>query len=208
MALNNWVGIITAVQEFTGRSDLTTAKVDYFIDLAEAYFNNNLRTHEMETTNGSLTYSSGAINNPSDFLGWKRLSITSNGKTTLLQPVSYEQNEMIDDGTTDMPSRYVIRGTQTLLRPTPDSSSYTISGTYYQRIPALSDTASTNWISTNYADAYFFPVMAMAEAYVQNDMRLQTWVPLLEQAVSGIQKTDSRKNWGQMGSMTTEYPVY
>ena len=207
MALTNWVGLITAVQDFTGRADMTTAKVDYFIDLAEAYFNNNLRTHEMETTNGSFTVTAGAISNPSDFLGWKRLSITSNGATTLLSPVSYEQNEMIDDGTTGMPTRYLIRGGSTLLRPTPDAT-YTVGGTYYQKVPALSDSQSTNWISTNYSDAYFFPMMAMAEAFIQNDMRMATWVPLLEQAVAGIKKTDREKGWGQMGSMTTEYPVY
>ena len=208
MALTNWVGLISAVQDFTGRSDLSTAKVDHFIDLAEAYFNNNLRTHEMETTNGSLTHSGGAINNPSDWLGWKRLSVTSNGSTRLLGPASYEQNEMMDDGSTGTPERYIIRGTQTLLRPTPDSSSYTISGTYYQKIPALSDTQSTNWITTNYQDAYLYGSLAMAEVFLQNDPRVPLWKELFAEAIRGIRKTDREKGWGQMGSMTTEYPVY
>ena len=186
---------------------MTTAKVDYFIDLAEGYFNNNLRTHEMETTNGSLTYSAGAINNPSDLLGWKRLSVTSNGVVTLLSPVSYEQNEMMDDGSTGLPTRYLMRGTQTLLRPTPDSSSYTISGTYYQKIPALSDTASSNWISTNYSDAYLYGILAMSENFMQKENRTG-WMDLFLNAVNGIKKTNREKGWGQMGSMITEYPVY
>ena len=55
MALDSYLGLITAVKDFTGRDDMSTSKVDYFIDLTEAWLNNNLRAHDMETTNGSLT---------------------------------------------------------------------------------------------------------------------------------------------------------
>lgn len=208
MALDSYVGLIAAVQEFTQRSDISTAKVDYFIDLCENYFNNNLRTHEMETTNGTLSYSSGAITNPSDFLGWKRLSIVSNGVRSLLSPTSSEQSEMLDDGTTGIPTRYVIRGDKTLLRPTPDSSAYTIDGTYYQRVPALGASQTTNWILTNYADAYLYGSLAMTEAYVQNDPRLPVWKTLFQEAVAGLKRTNLGRNAGQVGVMTTEYPVY
>lgn len=208
MAINNYPGLIAAIQEFQGRADLTTAKVDHFIDLAENYFNSNLRTHEMETTNGSFTVSSGQISNPSDLLQWKRLTSSTGGTTKLLGPLTSEQAAMIDDGTTGEPAYYYVRGDKTLLVPTPDSAAYTIAGTYYQKIPALSDSQSANWITTNYADAYFYPVMAMAEAFIKNDMRLQVWEPLLRQAVDGIQRTSRNKGFGQVGVMVTEYPVY
>jgi hypothetical protein len=208
MALDSYVGLITAVGEFSQRSDMTTAKVDYFIDLAESYFNQNLRTHEMETTNGSFTYSSGAITNPSDFLGWKRLSVISNGQRYQLQPVAYEQNEMIDDGTTGIPRRYVVRGTSTLLRPTPDSSAYTIEGTYFQKVPALSGSVTTNWVLSNFPDAYLFGSLSMLEAYIHDDPRIPLWKQLFADAVSGIKKTDRDKGFGQVGVMTSEYPVY
>lgn len=201
----NWVTLITQVKDFAARSDLTTAYVDYFIDLAENWFNNNLRVPEMETTNGSLTYSSGAITNPSDLLSWKRLSVTSNGSTYLLKPVSYEQNEDQDDGTTGIPTRYVIRGGSTLLRPTPDSTSYTVSGTYYQRVPALSDTQSTNWIITNYQDAYVYGALAAMEGFIQNDPRIPLWKQLFAEAVAGIRNVGMNKT-EQIRTMTIEYP--
>lgn len=208
MALTNWVGLITAVQEFTGRSDMSTAKVDYFIDLTENWLNNNIRAHDMETTNGSLTYSNGAITNPTDLLQWKRLSVTSNGSTRLLQPVTQEQNEMLDDGTTGMPTRYIVRGSQTLLRPTPDSSQYTISGTYYGKVPALSDTQSTNWVITNYSDVYLYGTLAMSAAFVADDPRIPLWKQLFQEATNGLKKSDWGKGFGQMPVMSTEYPVY
>jgi hypothetical protein len=207
LALDSYLGLITAVQDFTGRSDLTTAKVDYFIDLAESYFNQNLRTHHMETTNGSLTYSSGAITNPADFLGWKHLSITSNGTKYQLQPVALEQNNLVDDGTTGLPSRYIVRGESTLLRPTPDSSGYTVEGTYYQKVPALSASQTSNWILTNYADAYLYGALAMSAAFTKDDPRISIWQQLFQMSMAGIRKTDVGKGFGQVGVMTMEYPL-
>ena len=207
MALDSYSGLITAVQDFTGRSDLTTSKVDYFIDLAENYFNNNLRVHHMETTNGSFTHTNGAISHPGDFLGWKSLSVTSNGATTQLQPATLEQNGMMDDGTTGAPRRYVVRAESTLLKPTPDSAGYTVSGTYYQRVPGLSNTVTQNWILTNYADAYLYGTLAMSEVYIQNDGRVALWKELFGEAIRGLKKTDQMKGFGQVGVMVTEYPV-
>ncbi len=209
MAINTYPGLVAAVQEFTGRSDITTAKVDHFIDLAENYFNNNLRTHEMETTNGALTVSSGLVTHPSDWLGWKNLSLTSNGTRYSLRPTSLEAREFFDPaGTTGTPTRYTVRGTSTLLIPTPDSTGYTYSGTYYQKIPALSDTQSANWILTNYSDAYLYGTLAMTEVYIQNDPRVSLWKSLFQESVSGLKQNDLSKGFGQVGVMTTEYPVY
>lgn len=207
MALTNYAGLIAAVQEFTARADLTTSKVDHFIDLAENYFNGNLRTHEMETSNSSFTVSNGVITNPSDLLQWKVLKVSVGGSPRFLQPMPESQVAMLDDGATGAPLYYSVRGGNTVLKPTPDGS-YTVSGTYYQRIPALSDSNSSNWISSNYSDAYFFPMMAMAEAFAHNDMRLQTWTPMLEQAVANVVKTSRNKGYGGQPVMTTEYPVY
>ena len=207
MALDSYLGLITAVGDFTARSDMTTAKVDYFIDLAENYFNANLRTHEMETTNGSLTYSNGAITNPADFLGWKRLTLVSSGTRYPLYPLTQEQNETVDDGTTGQPVNYIVRGTQTLLRPTPDSSSYTIDGTYYQKVPALGPSQTTNWILSNYSDAYLFGALSMTEAFIQNDPRIPLWKQLFAESIRGVVKTDQRRA-AAIGVMTPEYPVY
>lgn len=191
-----------------GRADVTTAKVDHCIDLAENWFNNNLRTHEMETTNGALTVSGGLITHPSDWLGWKHLSLTSNGTRYELRPAALEQRQFFDpDGATGTPTRYVVRGTSTLLIPTPDST-YTYSGTYYQKVPALSDSQSINWILTNYSDAYLYGTMAMSEVFIQNDSRVPMWKQLFQEAVSGLVQGDQRKGFGQVPVMVTEYPVY
>lgn len=201
----NWVTLISQVKDYLGRSDLTTAHVDYFIDNAENWLNNNLRVPEMETTNGSLTVSSGEISNPSDFLSWKRLTLSVGGTTKLLQPVSDEQGDDLTDGTQGVPFGYSMRGGKTIIRPTPDAS-YTIGGTYYQKVPALSDSASTNWVMSNYQDAYLYGALVGAEGFIQNDPRMPMWRDLFAEAARGIVK--SRRKTEQIGAMTTEYPVY
>jgi hypothetical protein len=201
----SWVGLISQVRDYLHRSDLSTAQVDYFIDNCENWLNNNLRVPEMETTNGSLTVSSGEISNPSDFLSWKRLTVASNGTTKLLAPLTDEQGDSLTDGSTGQPFGYVMRGSKTILKPTPDGN-YTVAGTYYQKVPALSDSASTNWVISNYQDAYLYGSFVGSEGFIQNDQRIGLWRELFLEAVNGIRK--ARRKTEQIGSMTTEYPVY
>lgn len=202
---SNWIGLQNQVKDYLHRSDISTAQVDYFIDNCESWLNNNLRVPEMETTNGSLTVSSGAISNPSDFLSWKRLTLVTGGKTKLLHPVTTEQAATLTDGTNDEPFGYEMRGSSTVLVPPPDGT-YTVAGTYYQKVPALSDSTSVNWVINNYQDVYLYGSLVGAEGFIVDDQRMPIWRDLFLDAARGIVK--SRRKTEQIGSMTTEYPVY
>lgn len=205
----NYLALIAEVKDYySERSDVTTARVDGFIDQVEEYLNGNIRTNEMETANGSLTYSSGQITNPSDFLGWKNVTITSNGARTQLKPINHEQANILSDGTTGAPLYYYVRGNKTLLIPTPDSSSYTISGTYYQRVPGLSASVTTNWVLDSYPSTYLYGCLVMACGFFGDDPRINTWKSYFDSAVSSIQKTQSDRNFGQVGVLRSEYPIY
>lgn len=207
MALDSYAGLKTGIADFLGRSD-TTASVDYMIDLCEAWLNENLRTHDMETTNGSMTASSGLIAHPSDFLGWKNLSVTSNGTRYQLQPLPLEGRSFYDDGNTDMPRYYTVRGGSTLLVPAPDSSTYTYEGTYYQKIPALTDAASINWVLTNHPGAYLFGSLANAESFYKDDSRIPGWKSLAQEALMGILERAKKADLGQVPVMRYQGPVY
>ena len=187
MALDTYLGLIGEVGSWTGRADMSTARVDGFIDLTETWFNKHLRAQEMETTNGTLTYSGAVITHPGDWLAWKHLYVTSNGTRYRLKPISQEQKDSLDDGTTGPPAFYHVSGGGTRLVPTPDSTAYTISGTYFQKPPALGASQSTNWILTNHPDAYLFGVLAMMEGFVIDDPRIGTWKTLFQEAIVGIE---------------------
>lgn len=203
----NYQTLITEVQDYLHRADATTARVDGWIDQVENYFNNNIRVNEMETTNGALTVSNGVITHPSDFLGWKNISYVSNGTRIKLQPTTQEQAGLNDDGTTGPPKKYYVRGGQTVLVPTPDAT-YTYSGTYYQRIPGLGSSTSTNWLINNYAETYLYGVLTMAMGFFSDDPRVNTWKQYWDVSVNGIKQAQTDRNWGQVGTMQVDYPTY
>jgi hypothetical protein len=206
MALDTYLGLVGEVGNWVGRSDMTTARVDGFIDLLESWFNKNLRVQEMETTNGTLTYSSDTITHPTDWVAWKHLHLVSGGTRYTLKPMVQESGDVFDSGATGMPMYYYVSGSATKLVPTPDSSTYTIAGTYYQKPPALGPSQSANWILTNHPDAYLFGSLAMTEGFLANDPRIGTWRQLFEEAVAGIKKTTDMQS-GQAPVMRVDINV-
>lgn len=204
----NYAALIAEVIDYSHRGDTTTARVDGWIDQVESYLNANLRVNEMETANGSLTYSNGAITHPSDFLGWKNIACTSNGTRYQLKPINHEQANLLDDGTTGMPQFYYVRGNKTVLIPTPDSSSYTFQGTYFQKIPGLSASVTTNWVIDNYPETYLYGTLVMGGGFWEDEPRISIWKNYFDAAVSNIQRTQTERNWGQVGTLRTDYPVY
>lgn len=206
MSLDTYLGLVGEVGSWLARSDMTTARVDGFIDLTEAWFNKNLRVQEMETTNGTLTYSGANITHPADWVAWKHLYVTSNGARYRLKPISQEMKDGLDDGATGPPAYYHVSGSQTKLVPTPDSTAYTISGTYFQKIPALGPSQSANWILTNHPDAYLFGALSMAEGFLQNDPRVPVWKQQFGEAVSGIKSTTDNAT-GQVLTMRVDLDV-
>ena len=64
-----------------------------------------------------------------------------------------------DDDTTDQPRYYAQVGAQFRLYPPPDAS-YSITLTYWTKVPALTSAATTNWLSLAHPDVYFHGVLA------------------------------------------------
>jgi hypothetical protein len=181
MALANYSDLLTAVAGWLNRSDLT-ATIPDFIKLAEAEFNRTLRTIEMEATS-SLTVTSGVSNLPADFLGARSIFVAN----TVLDYIT--PGEALEDDSTGTPIFYTIVDGQFVFRP---SNSTTATLYYYQSIPALTASNTTNWLMTKHPDLYLFATCAQAEVYVWNDPRLPMWKArteeLLEQINSGVTK--------------------
>jgi hypothetical protein len=204
---NNYQALIAEVQDYLHRTDATTARVDGWIDQVENYLSNNLRTNEMETTNGALTVSNGVISNPTEMLGWKNITVTNNGTRSQIKPTTHEQSNIGNDGSTGLPTHYYVRGGSTILVPTPDAT-YTYSGTYFQRIPGLSSSVTTNWVMDKYAETYLYGTLAMAGGFYEDEPRIGTWKQFFDVAVAGIQRAQTERNFGQVGVMRVDYPVY
>lgn len=185
MTITTYATLKTAIADFLNRDDLTSV-IPTFIALAEADMQRKLRHWRMETrATAQLDTQFSAI--PSDWVETIRFYLTT-GETSRLELIS--QAEMIDrkqaDGNvTGRPYYYAMTGSQFELYPVPDGQ-YTGELLYFAKIPALSDSATTNWLLTNAPDAYLYGALIHSAPYLKDDARIQVWAALYQSAIDNL----------------------
>lgn len=188
MSLDTYTNLKAELVAWTGRSDesVSAGGIDTYIDLAEAWFNRNLRVEQMVTTNGSLTVSAGgSITHPTDWLAWKQIAILNTPIQVL--PAQSEGAALNYDNSNAVgyPVMHVVRGGATQVWPAPDGT-YTYQGIYYRTIPALTGSNATNWLLTSFPDAYLFGALLMGHARMNADDRVPMWQAAFDRVIAEI----------------------
>lgn len=168
MALGTYSDLKTSIAGWLNRTDFTAVIPD-FIALAEARFNRVIRHPEMETA-GTVSATSESTALPAGFLEMRSVWREDSPDAPLDYFPPSHLRTMRASATNGDPTAYTIVGGNLILAPVPASE--TIGLYYYTKIPALSDSATTNWLLTAHPDLYLFASLAAAEVYGWNDQRL------------------------------------
>ena len=192
MALDGtYSGLKASVADWLNRADLT-AQIPDFIALAEARFNRDIRHNAMikrETTVATSDY----VALPNDWL--EHISLTVVGSTTRA-PLEYVSNEEFNrlrhKNLTGEFRYYTIQDSNIVLLPATDSTLTTLEIFYYAKIPALSDTNTSNWLLTRAPDLYLYGSLVGAEMYLQNDERLPLWASAMQTLTDGLAAESER----------------
>jgi hypothetical protein len=201
MAITNYSELQTSITKWlsrTGDTNLATLGVD-FIMLAEAKFNRGFRTRNMETAT-SLTPTAGVCTLPVDYLELRRIYIDTDTPIELeyLTPENFylKYPIMSNDGVS--PSRYyTIEGSSVILSESTTSNNIKI--LYYQKIPALSISNTTNWLLTAHPDLYLAESLSEAYDVIKNEALAQKW--LNKSMLIGQQIIESDKHGKYSGSV-------
>lgn len=182
MAITTYSELKTAVANWLNRQDLTD-RVPEFIALAEAHLNRTLRTIDMETRD-SGTSSDGTVPVPTDWLETRtlRLANPTNGQALLEYVGEEEWDHLETQGLTGTTRYYTIINGEFQVLPAP-SSTLTYILRYYAKIPALSDSNTTNWLLTKSPDLYLYSSLLAAEAYLKDDDRLPIWKSIQDEII-------------------------
>lgn len=191
MALDTYSGLLAEAASWLNREDLT-ARIPGFVALAEARFNRELRAPDMEdrdTTTATTDY----VALPSDFL--ELVSVrNANDRWRAVEYVSRETYyDKLREQLTDTTRYFTLVGNNIVLLPFAGET--TIEITYLQRIPALADDGTTNWLLDKHPDLYLYGTLAAAEAYLQNDERLPFWEGKTTQIIAAINQTGERSRY-------------
>lgn len=191
MALDTFAGLKATIADYLNRDDLTSI-IPSFISLTEAKFNRKLRTRQMvKRANGDIE--TAFFSYPADWLQTKEFQLNTTPVTRLEFVTEAYANELRSSRylSTGQPQYFSVVGTQIEFIPTPDKT-YTAELTYYAKIPALSDSNTSNWLLAYAPDLYLYGALLEASPYLKDDERLATWSTLYTNSLGDIEVADQR----------------
>lgn len=184
MPLSNYTELQASVADTLNRDDLTNAIPD-FIKLAEAQLGRDLRHWRMEDRANAVA-DAQYLALPNNFIAPIRITIPASPSYTLelVSPFQLSKLRMENSDNTGRPEYYAVVDGAFELYPTPDAD-YTVELVYYEAIPDIS-VNTTNWLLTNYPDAYLYGTLIHSSPYLQEDQRVAVWNTLYLNSVSAI----------------------
>ena len=196
----------TQIANYLNRSDLTT-QIDIFIDTTEAELNRKVRDKDM-IKRATATADGQYLTLPTDWLEVVNVEITSGDFTPLFQQ-SIESLDIFrraNDNSSGQPKYFAIVDGTLELAPIPDTS-YTLQLTYYGKISALSDSNTSNFVSTNHPDVYLYGALKQASIYLMEDDRVPMFAAQFELALEEMRMQQERAAFGQ-GSLIPRSRTY
>lgn len=202
MSLATYSDLKTSVASWLHRSDLTSVIPD-FVTLAEQRINGDLDARLQDTkTTLTCTVDDEAVTLPTDLIAIRHLSVMTDPIKTLkyATPDTFETAYPWDGS--GIPAIYSVIGSEIHLAPTPDSA-YSLDIVYKARVPALSDTNTTNWLLTTYPHVYLYAVLCESAPYLKDDGRIQVWDMKYREAIDTVNSQD----WYSGSTMTVRTDV-
>lgn len=195
MSITTYAELKSAIADFLNREDLTSV-IPTFIALAEASLNRDLRHWQMEKRS-TATFDGQYEALPSDWVETVRVKAGNYSLDLMSQADMLDKREAYEDAT-GAPQFYAHTAGQLELYPTPDGS-YSGELVYYAKIPALSDSNTSNWLLSLAPDAYLYGSLLHTAPYLKNDERVATWATLYSNAVKALNATSRAGKWGGSG---------
>lgn len=200
----NYTELKAEIQAWLAEETLLATVVDTLIDIVEAELNHDkeFRTREMNVVT-DLVVTGEYVALPDDYLSFQYLTEKAEPNNKPLEFVTPEN--LIAKGTGLGSLRfYTIVNNQVRLRAIPGSS-VTLEASYYQKIPALSDQITTNWLLGEMPQIYLYGALSHAEPYLNNEGRLILWKGLYGDARQNYLDADKQARTAA-GNLTIQMP--
>lgn len=188
----NYTGLVDSTQAWLHRSDVTDSDVDNAIYLFEKDFNTQMRMRNMEAQT-TIGITSGYLPNPSDWVQWKSIVRVQGQFKEVLLPLT-EENAVVDYGYSynSDPRGYVVTGDKTIIYPEPGSGAWTYQTVYYQGVPRLNSSATTNWLMTNYPHVYLQGVLFWASDFLVDNEKQLKYQQLVNKTLNDLKIASDR----------------
>lgn len=181
------------LKQAVGNQFTSTSIVDFLapsVAMVEADINRRVR-HRKMIQRSTAALSTRYLELPADFLAVHGLQLNES-PVVRLQFVQPEELDALKHTyqTAGQPKVYSIVGPELEVLPAPNEE-YEAELTYYKKVPALTDQATTNWLLTAHPDVYLYGTLWHVASYV-SDKRGQMWLGLYDAAIEELILDDER----------------
>jgi len=172
--ITDYASLQSQIAAWLNREDLT-AQIPVFIQFVEADINTRLRTREM-IVRATATSSAEYVQLPSNWLEAINMHIVDGQQP--LRFVTLDEADRINKLQNYTASTfYSLMNGAIELVPAPGSD-VEIEMIYYGKVPALSTTATTNWLLTKAPDLYLYGALVHASPFLMDDQRIPTFASM------------------------------
>lgn len=199
MSITTYSELQTALADWLNRADLDQQIPD-FIALAESTLNDVLRSSFM-VTSATQAITSGRASLPSDALEIVYVQVADTEDEPLEQTTP-QQLLMLRRARTRAagnPKFFAIVGRELLVTPTP-SGATSVDIDYYQKIPALSDSNTSNWLLEEAPHIYLYTALLHATPFLMDDARYQVFQNSVAQQVMNAVKSSQTLSFDDIKS--------
>lgn len=209
MSLANYSDLKTAFGTWLNRSgdSLITNNAGDFVTLCESrlnfgggepgeqFYTPPLRVRQMEGR-FTATPTDEYLALPTDFMEMREIKVNTNPETHLTYVTPQQFAEAASSQDSGTPRVYTIVGDAFRLGPNP-TADLTVELDYYQKIPALSDSNTTNWLLTACPNAYLYGSLLEAAILIPlPETDTLRFFALFQAAVKGFQRQDRMARHG------------
>ena len=197
MAITTGAELATAAASWLARADLT-ARIPEFVALAEAKFNRELRTPDMETKNATFSITGEYVAVPADFLEVRRFYLNNSTKDVLtyMDPDTMTEYFGAASGT---PKYFAVVGSNFQFGPVPDAT-YSSTLVYYTSLTTVSTGGSAvNWLLTSHPDLYLYGTLLEGAGYLHDPQTAMQWAAMYKTALDSVKSKGQRQRWGGNG---------
>lgn len=209
-----YTGLKASIADFLNRSDLTAVIPD-FIVIAEGQMMRRFVAQQRQgfqaprrmvlRSDASIIAAAEFLAVPTDFFGPIEFLLKGSPEIVLdyLDPTNFQQWKEANALSSLAPRYYTVVNGEFQIYPVADIA-YSVELTYIKRLAAAS--TATNFILTDYPDAYLYGALTASAPYLRDDARTQVWGTLFTAAVDDICNADPMPS--DKSTLRTEFPSF
>lgn len=182
MSIGTYNELLTAISNWTKRSDIASGRDAEFVSLGEARIGREVKARQMEAR-VSTTPDDQYTDLPSDYVSMRAVRIkgSSLGWLTYVTPDKFFQE--FASSTSSNRKVYTIFGDELIFPSTPDGD---VELWYYKKLAALS--SASNSLFTSNPDLYLYAAMSVAMPFMKNVIHMPAWESLYQDVKNSVNK--------------------